>query len=41
MVYKHFSWKADCIATSNRADAVLLAVYKQDADRFSRGMSNY
>ncbi len=25
MVYEHFSWKADCIATSNRADAVLLA----------------
>ncbi len=25
MVYEHFSWKADCIATSNMADAVLLA----------------
>ncbi len=25
MVYEHFSWKADCFATSNRADAVLLA----------------
>ncbi len=25
MVYEHFSWEADCIATSNRADAVLLA----------------
>ncbi len=25
MVYEHFSLKADCIATSNRADAVLLA----------------
>ncbi len=25
MVYEHFPWKADCIATSNRADAVLLA----------------
>ncbi len=25
MVYEHFSWKADCIATSNRADAVLIA----------------
>ncbi len=25
MVYEHFSWMADCIATSNRADAVLLA----------------
>ncbi len=25
MVYEHFSSKADCIATSNRADAVLLA----------------
>ncbi len=25
MVYEHFSWKADCIAISNRADAVLLA----------------
>ncbi len=25
MVYEHFSWKADCVATSNRADAVLLA----------------
>ncbi len=24
MVYGHYSWKADCIATSNRADAVLL-----------------
>ncbi len=24
-VYEHFSWKADCIATSNRTDAVLLA----------------
>ncbi len=24
-VYEHVSWKADCIATSNRADAVLLA----------------
>ncbi len=25
MVYQHFSWKKDRIATSNRADAVLLA----------------
>ncbi len=25
MVHEHFSWKTDCIATSNRADAVLLA----------------
>ncbi len=25
MVYENFSWKADCIASSNRADAVLLA----------------
>ncbi len=25
MVCEHFSWKADCNATSNRADAVLLA----------------
>ncbi len=25
MVYEHFLWKADCIATSNRSDAVLLA----------------
>ncbi len=25
MVYENISWKADCIATSNRADAVLLA----------------
>ncbi len=25
MVYEHFSWKADCIDTSNRADAVLQA----------------
>ncbi len=25
MVYEHFSWKADCITTSHRADAVLLA----------------
>ncbi len=25
MAYEHFSWKADCIVTSNRADAVLLA----------------
>ncbi len=25
VVYEHFSWKADRIATSNRADAVLLA----------------
>ncbi len=24
-MYEHFFWKADCIATSNRADAVLLA----------------
>ncbi len=24
MMYEHFSWKADCTATSNRADAVLL-----------------
>ncbi len=24
MVDEHFSWKADCIATSNRADAILL-----------------
>ncbi len=25
MEYEHYSWKADGIATSNRADAVLLA----------------
>ncbi len=25
MVFENFSWKADCIATSNQADAVLLA----------------
>ncbi len=25
MVYEHYSWKADYIATSNRADAVLQA----------------
>ncbi len=25
MVYERFSWKADCIATSNKADAVILA----------------
>ncbi len=25
MVYEHYSWKVDCIAISNRADAVLLA----------------
>ncbi len=25
MVYEHFAWKADCIATSNRAVTVLLA----------------
>ncbi len=25
MVYEYFSWKADCIATSNRTDAFLLA----------------
>ncbi len=25
MVYEHFSWKTDYIATSNRADVVLLA----------------
>ncbi len=25
MVYEHFSWKAHCIATSKRANAVLLA----------------
>ncbi len=25
MVHEHFSWKADCIATSNRVDAILLA----------------
>ncbi len=25
MVYEHFSWKADCIATPYRADTVLLA----------------
>ncbi len=25
MVYEHFPWKADCIATSNKADVVILA----------------
>ncbi len=35
MAYEHFSWKADCIATSNRADAVLLA------RRFSRHTPTY
>ncbi len=25
MLYEHFSWKADCIATFNRVDAVPLA----------------
>ncbi len=25
MVYENFSWKADCISTSSRADAILLA----------------
>ncbi len=27
MVYESFSWKADCIATSNTADVVLLPAY--------------
>ncbi len=38
MVYEHFSWKAGCIATSYRADAVLLSRLRAEYTPFFQGV---
>ncbi len=37
-VYEHFPWKAGCIATSYRADTVLLARLREGYTPFSQGI---